>query len=280
MRRGGALRAASARRAAAADRGSNAEGTARTVELQSATAASRGAAVEGARAAATQRRLQRGAIRSTARLAVGTTVGDGRPPPRPLRQGTPNGSGITANAGAQCTTHDPHGHLDEEERPCLLPCPPWQGAPSRQEAAGNEDMKLLISDPRGLAEGGRDPRPLLGQGRQGAPSRSGDAATRQEQSGNGGAAPPRYAVGAGGAGASGPSTAPSATGPALSSTRHVFGEDVATPGEAARAVLRVTAPSTAGRHADARPPPVRRGPPAVGAPLAAAAGRVRPNAAE
>jgi hypothetical protein len=165
MRRDGALRAASARRAAAADRGSSAERTARTAELQSAAAASRGAVEEGACAAAIQRRLQRGAIGSTARLAVGTTVGDGRPPPRLLRQGTPNGSGITANAGAQGTTHDPHGHLDEEERPCLLPCPPWQGAPSRQEATGNEDMKLLIGDPRGLAEGGRDPRPLLGQGR-------------------------------------------------------------------------------------------------------------------
>jgi hypothetical protein len=164
-RRNGALRAASARRAAAADRGSNAEGTARTAELQSAAAATRGAVKEGARAAAAQRRLQRRAIGSTARFAVGTTDGDGRPPPRLQRQGTPNGSGITANAGAQCTTHDPHGHLDGEERPCLLPCPPWQGAPSRQGATVNEDRKLLIGDPRGLAEGERGPCPLPGQGR-------------------------------------------------------------------------------------------------------------------
>ncbi len=149
MRRDGALRAAPARRAAAADLGSSAERTARAAELQSAAAASRGAVEEGACAAAIQRRLQRGAIGSAARLAVGTTVGDGRPPPRLLRQGTANGSGITANGGAQGTTHDPHGHLDEEERPCPLLCPPRQGAPSRQEAAGNEDMKLLIGDPRG-----------------------------------------------------------------------------------------------------------------------------------
>ncbi len=55
---------------------------------------------------------------------------------------------------------------------------------------------------------------------------------------------------------------------------------MATPGEADCAASRETALSTAGRHAGALLPPVRRGRPAVVAPLAAAAGRGRPNAAE
>ena len=77
-----------------------------------------------------------------------------------------------------------------------------------------------------------------------------------------------------------PNAAPAATGSALPSTRHVFGEDGATPGEADCAASRVTALSTAGRRAGVRLPPVQRGRPADGAPLAAAAGRGRPDVAE